>query len=314
MDTRTAHRRLSIIGGHISQNQQQRHHVTADVASAVVAPSGKVLDGNVSIVTGSGQGIGKATALLFAKHGAKVVVTDLDKAKSDAVALEINESGGVAISVPGDVTHASFAPTVIDATIARFGKVNILVNNAGYTWDGVIHKMTDEQWDAMISVHNTAVFRLVREIAPHLREPAKKEMSSGGVVENRSIINVSSTSGLHGNFGQLNYSCAKMGVVGLTKTIAKEWGPFGIRCNTVAFGLVDTRLTRPKEEGESVDIGGGRRIALGIPGKMRGGHDFIPLRRPGTADEAAQSVLFLASPQSSYITGHTLEVTGGAGI
>jgi 3-oxoacyl-[acyl-carrier protein] reductase len=198
--------------------------------------------------------------------------------------------------------------------VDAYGKINVLVNNAGYTWDGMSHKMMDEQWEAILAVHITAPFRMIRAAAPYMREPAKAEMKAGGPMEPRCIINVSSTSGLHGNIGQANYASAKMGVVGLTKTIAKEWGAFGIRCNTVAFGLVDTRLTRAKEDGATIEIGG-QEVALGIPAQMRQmGPVGIPLGRAATPEEAAGGILLLASPLAAYITGHTLEVTGGAGI
>ncbi|KAJ3341275.1 hypothetical protein HDU93_005245 [Gonapodya sp. JEL0774] len=263
---------------------------------------------NVAIITGSGQGIGRSSALLFAKEGCSVVVTDIDKAKSDSVAQEINQAGGKAISHPGDVTDPNFPDAIVKASIAAFGKINIIVNNAGFTFDGMIHKMSDAQFQLMITVHNTAPFRLIRAAADEFRK------NNG---EPRSIVNVSSTSGIHGNVGQANYAVAKSGINGLTKTVAKEWGPLGVRCNSIAFGLVDTRLTRAKESGEAIVVDG-QKVALGVPERMRAaggrGFDFIPLRRAGTPEDAAGAVLFLSSPLASYVTGHTLEVTGGVGI
>jgi 3-oxoacyl-[acyl-carrier protein] reductase len=191
------------------------------------------------------------------------------------------------------------------------GKIHIIVNGAGYTWDGVIHKMTDKQWDTILSLHATAPFKLIRAAAPYFR------VKDG---EPRSIINVSSTSGYHGNAGQANYALAKAGVVGLTKTIAKEWGPsFGVRANTIAFGKILTRLTAPKEEGAFVTGPGGERIALGIPQKQLAvaedsGHAEIPLRRAGSAQEAAMTILAVVSPLFSYVTGETIRVTGGRGM
>ncbi len=273
-----------------------------------------LLDNQVAIITGSGRGIGAAAARMFALEGAKVVVTDLDREVSDQVAEEIVAGGGEAISHPGDVTGPKFADNILKATVEAYGKVNILVNNAGYTWDAMLHKMTDEQWQAMLDVHNTAPFRLIRAATPYMRDAAKKEMEAGQEPENRCIINISSTSGLHGNIGQINYATAKLGLVGLTKTVAKEWGAFGIRCNAVAFGYMDTRLTRPKEAGEKISVQG-KDVDLGIPDKLRGGFEhLIPLRRGGTAEEAAGGILLMASPHAGYITGHTLEVTGGMGI
>eukprot|EP00026_Physarum_polycephalum_P012368 Phypoly_transcript_12667.p1 GENE.Phypoly_transcript_12667~~Phypoly_transcript_12667.p1 ORF type:complete len:302 (+),score=56.17 Phypoly_transcript_12667:195-1100(+) len=284
------------------------------LSTVATAASGGLLNGQVAIITGSGQGIGAATAQLFAKEGAKVVVTDLDAAKSNGVAEEIKLHGGYAISVPGDITDPAFPEKLVKATIEAFGKVNVLVNNAGYTWDGMLHTMTDQQWEAMLKVHNTAPFRLIRALTPYMREAAKKEIAEkGSTQESRVIINISSTSGLHGNIGQANYATAKLGIVGLTKTVAKEWGAFNIRCNAVAFGFVNTRLTQAKNKGASIQVDG-KEVKLGIPNADNKDFSAIPLRRAGNVEEAAGSILLLASPHASYITGHTLEVTGGAGI
>ncbi len=273
-----------------------------------------LLDGQVALITGAGRGIGAATATLFAREGAKVVVNDLNAEPAEAVVAAIREAGGEAIAVPGDVTAPDFPETIVRTAVETFGKLNILVNNAGFTWDGVIHKMTDEQWQTILDVHATAPFRLIRAAAPYMRDVAKQELAEGRTPEPRCIINVSSTSGLHGNAGQANYATAKMGIVGLTKTVAKEWGRFGIRCNAVAFGYIDTRLTQPKEKGETVEVAG-RKIAIGIPEARRELIPMlIPLGRAGTPEEAAGAVLFLASPLASYVTGHVLEVTGGYGI
>jgi 3-oxoacyl-[acyl-carrier protein] reductase len=276
-----------------------------------------LLDGQVAIITGSGQGIGEAAAYLFADNGAKLVITDLDKAKSDHVADTIKAKGGQAISVPGDVTDPSFPDYLMKQTIEAFGRLDIIVNNAGYTWDGVIHRMTDKQWEAMLLVHNTAPFRIIRAASPYMRDAAKEEIEKTGKASPRCIINISSTSGIHGNAGQINYATAKMGVVGLTKTVAKEWGMFNIRCNAIAFGWINTRLTAAKEK-DNVIVVDNQKIQLGIPGGGRGGGPdataHIPLRRAGQVDDAAGSILLLASPHASYITGHCLEVTGGVGI
>ncbi|KAF7725726.1 hypothetical protein EC973_009444 [Apophysomyces ossiformis] len=284
--------RLNTIKGHLSGSH----------------PKG-LLAGEVAIITGSGQGIGKSCAELFAREGALVVVTDIDAAKSDQVAADINAAGGQAISIPGDVLDPAFPERLIEGTVKAFGKINHIVNNAGFTYDGMIHKISDKQWDLMLAVHNTAPFKIIRAAAKYLR---KKDG------ENKCIVNVSSTSGLHGNVGQANYATAKAGVVGLTKTVAKEWGGFGVRCNTVAFGWVDTRLTRAKETGATIEVEG-QKVALGIPTGNKTGarvNPFadIPLGRAGNADEVAGSVMMLCTPLASYVTGHTLEVTGGRGI
>lgn len=275
----------------------------------------KMFDNQVAIVTGGGRGIGASACRMFAELGAKVVVSDLDAEPANAMTEEIKKGGGQAIAVVGDVTDPAFPEKLMTSTIDAFGKINVIVNNAGYTWDGMVHKMTDEQWNAIIAVHNTAPFRIIRASAPHLRDVAKKEIDKHGKpLENRVIVNISSTSGLHGNVGQANYSCAKMGIVGLTKCIAKEWGPFGVRCNAVAFGFIQTRLTGAKEDGQSIRVGD-KDVAIGIPDAMRGrAHTGNPLGRPGVPDEGAAGILFMASPWGSYITGHCLEVTGGAGI
>ncbi|KAF2837698.1 3-oxoacyl-reductase [Patellaria atrata CBS 101060] len=271
-----------------------------------------LLSGQVAIITGSGQGIGAEAARLFANEGAKVVISDIDAKKADEVTKSINEAGSAAISVPGDVLDPKY-PEELVKKAAEFGngKIHIIVNNAGYTWDAVIHKMSDKQWSNIIDLHTTGPFRIIRAAAPYFR------VKDG---ESRSIVNISSTSGTHGNAGQANYSVAKAGVTGLTKTIAKEWGPqFGVRCNCIAFGHILTRLTGAKEAGASVTLPDGSKVALGIPEAQQRAagaaqHLDIPLRRPGTATEAAGSILALCSPYFSYVTGQTIEVTGGRNI
>lgn len=273
-----------------------------------------ILENQTAIITGAGRGIGAAAALLFAQHGARVIVSDRDTEPAEAVVSAIRAAGGDACSIPGDITDPEFPGMLVERTVAEFGALHILVNNAGYTWDSMLHKMTDKQWEAILAVHATAPFRLVRAAAPYMRDAAKQEEAEVGKAAPRSIINVSSTSGLHGNIGQLNYATAKMGMVGFTKTVAKEWGPFNIRCNAVAFGYMETRLTHAKESGESVVVDG-EEVRLGVPERL---HDAIklaiPLGRTGTVEEAAGGILMLASPWAGYITGHTLEVTGGMGI
>ena len=266
-----------------------------------------VLDGKAAIVTGSARGIGRATAELLAEHGAKVLVNDLD---GDVAEEASNEMQGETVSFAGDLTKDGVPDKLVETAVEAFGQIDIVVNNAGYTWDGPIHKMSDEQFQAMLDIHNVVPFRVLRAAAPHLREPAKKEREEGREVF-RKVVNISSVSGTMGNAGQANYSSGKSGVVGLTKTLAKEWGQFKINVNAVAFGFVETRLTAAKEEAGSFDKDG-QEIALGIPEQMRQmASMLIPLGRPATPEEAAGGVFFLCSPWSNYVHGQVLNVTGG---
>jgi 3-oxoacyl-[acyl-carrier protein] reductase len=266
-----------------------------------------VLDGKAAIVTGSARGIGRATAELLAEQGARVLINDLDGDVAEQAATEI---GGETAVFGGDLTQPGVPDQLVQKAVDEFGQIDIIVNNAGYTWDGVAHKMTDEQFQAMLEIHTVVPFRVIRAAAPHLREPAKKERDEGREVF-RKIVNVSSISGTMGNAGQVNYSAAKAGVVGLTKTLAKEWGGFKINVNAVAFGFVETRLTASKEEGGKIEIEG-KEIDLGIPEQMRQlAAAIIPLGRAATPEEAAGPVFFLCSPWANYVHGQILHVTGG---
>jgi 3-oxoacyl-[acyl-carrier protein] reductase len=266
-----------------------------------------VLDGKAAIVTGSARGIGRATAELLAEQGARVLINDLDGDVAEQAAAEI--TGDTAV-FGGDLTQAGVPDALVQKAVDEFGRLDIIVNNAGYTWDGVAHKMTDEQFQAMLDIHTVVPFRIIRAAAPHLRDPAKKEREEGQEVF-RKIVNVSSVSGTMGNAGQVNYSAAKAGVVGLTKTLAKEWGQFKVNVNAVAFGFVETRLTASKEEGGKIEMEG-REIQLGIPEQMRAmASMMIPLGRPASPEEAAGPVFFLCSPWANYVHGQVLNVTGG---
>jgi 3-oxoacyl-[acyl-carrier protein] reductase len=266
-----------------------------------------VLDGKAAIVTGSARGIGRATAELLAEQGAKVLINDLD---GDVAEEASNEMSGETVSFAGDLTKDGVPDKLVETAAEAFGRIDIVVNNAGYTWDGPIHKMSDEQFQAMLDIHNVVPFRVLRAAAPHLREPAKKEREEGTEVF-RKVVNISSISGTMGNAGQANYSSGKSGVVGLTKTLAKEWGQFKINVNAVAFGFVETRLTAAKEEAQSIEREG-QEIKLGIPEQLRQmASMMIPLGRPATPEEAAGGVFFLCSPWSNYVHGQVLNVTGG---
>lgn len=273
-----------------------------------------MIDGKVAILTGSGRGIGAATAKMFGAEGASVVVSDLDPAPAEETATAIRAAGGKAIVAAGDVTDPAFPAQLIKATLDAFGGIDIIVNNAGYTWDAVIQNMTDKQWYAMLDVHTTAPFRILREASQFIREAAKKEQAANGRANPRKVVNVTSVSGVYGNAGQANYSTAKAGVTGLTKTLAKEWGRYNVQVNCVCYGFIETRLTAPKESAEKV-VREGEEVQLGVPDQMRQMAPLlIPLGRPGTPEEAAGPVLFLASPLSNYVSGIVLEVTGGRAV
>ena len=266
-----------------------------------------VLDDKVAIVTGSARGIGRATAELLAEHGAKVLINDLDADLAEQTASEIDGETAV---YGGDLTQPGAPDELVQAAIDAWGKIDIIVNNAGYTIDAPIHKMSDDAFQQMLDIHTVVPFRVIRAAAPHLREPAKVEREEGREVF-RKIVNVSSISGTMGNAGQANYSSGKAAVVGLTKTLAKEWGQFKINVNAVAFGYIETRLTASKDESNMMEIGG-EKVQLGIPDQMRGmAAMLIPLGRPGTPEEAAGGVFFLCSPWSNYVHGQVLNITGG---
>jgi 3-oxoacyl-[acyl-carrier protein] reductase len=265
-----------------------------------------VLDGKVAIVTGSARGIGRATAELLSSQGASVLINDLDKDVAEQTASEFS---GETTVYAGDLTKEGEPDKLVQAAVDAWGKVDILVNNAGYTLDAPVHKMSDDWFQKMLDIHLVVPFRMIRAIAPHFREPAKQEKERGEEVF-RKIVNISSTSGMFGNAGQANYSAGKLGVVGLTKTIAKEWGGFKVNVNAVAFGFIDTRLTQAKVDDNTMEIDG-EKVQLGIPEQMRGmASMLIPLGRPASPEEAAGPVFFLCSPWADYVSGQVLNVTG----
>ena len=266
-----------------------------------------LLDGKAAIVTGSARGIGRATAELMAAEGAKVLINDLDGDVAEQTASEIDAETAV---FGGDLTKEGACDEMVAAANEAFGQVDIVVNNAGYTWDGVAHKVTDEQFQAMLDIHTIVPFRVARALAPHWREAAKKEREEGVEVF-RKLINTSSTTGMFGNAGQVNYAAGKAGVVGITKTLAKEWGQFKINVNAVAFGYIETRLTADKDDANTIEIDG-QTIRLGIPSQMRQlAPQFIPLGRPGSPQEAAGGIFLLCTPWADFITGQVLSITGG---
>ena len=269
------------------------------------------LDGKVAIVTGSGRGIGQQIALRLAREGAAVVINDLDPAPAQETLALIESVGARAVACNGDVAAPDFGDRIVQTAVDSFGDCHILVNNAGYTWDSVIQKMTDEQWYAIIDVHLTAPFRILRAFVNHLRPAVEAERSAGKRVV-RKVVNISSTSGVNGNPGQVNYSSAKAGIMGLTKTLAKEWGRYNVNVNVVAFGFIETRLTQPLGDGAEIDVRG-RKIKVGVQQAAReAALAQCPLGRFGTPEEAAGPVLFFCSPLSDYITGELLMCTGGS--
>lgn len=268
------------------------------------------LEGKVALITGSGRGIGRSIALKLASEGASVVVNDLDEAPAQEVVAEILAAGGQAVACVGSVTAPDFAERFIGTAVSEFKGLDIIVNNAGYTWDNVVQKMTDEQWYAMLDVHLTAPFRILRAAQPVMRALAKQEKEAGKSVV-RKVVNISSVAGLFGNAGQTNYSTAKAGIVGMTQTLAKEWGRMNVTVNCVAYGFIKTRLT-VTADGEATANIDGREIKVGVnPDLMAAMERGIPLGRGGTPDEAAGAVYLLCIPESDYVSGQTLMCSGG---
>jgi len=270
------------------------------------------LDGKVAIVTGSGRGIGQQIALRLARDGASVIVNDLDDAPAKETVAMIKAIGGKAVAHNGDVAAVDFGDEIVKAAVQHFGDCHVVVNNAGYTWDTVIQKMTDEQWYAILDVHLTAPFRILRAFVQHVKPAVEAEQRAGQRVV-RKVVNISSTSGVNGNAGQVNYSAAKAGIVGLTKTLAKEWGRYNVTVNAVAFGLIQTRLTQPLRGGASgtIDVQG-RTVKVGVQGeRLEALNQMIPLGRGGLPEEAAGAVYLFCSPDSDYVSGQTLVVSGG---
>lgn len=271
----------------------------------------KKLDGKVALVSGSGRGIGREIALKLATEGARVVINDLDAEPAQQTVADIVARGGQAVACVGSVTDANFGARFVQQALDSFGGIDIIVNNAGYTWDNVVQKMSDEQWEAMLQVHLTAPFRILRAASGFIREAAKKEAEAGQMVF-RKVVNISSTSGVYGNAGQANYAAAKAGINGLTKALAKEWGRYRVNVNSVAFGLIMTRLTEaPADADASIDIAG-QQIKVGVnPQVLKNAEAMIPLGRGGTPEEAAGAVYMFCIPESNYVSGQVLVCGGG---
>ncbi|MEU9606598.1 SDR family oxidoreductase [Streptomyces sp. NPDC048057] len=261
------------------------------------------MDGKVAIVSGSGRGIGREIALKLASEGAAVVVNDLDAAPAHQTVEDVVAAGGRAAACVGSVTDEGFAERFVATATDTFGGLDVVVNNAGYTWDTVIQKMTDEQWHTVLDVHLTASFKILRAALPYFR--------ANPVDHHRKVVNISSTSGFYGNLGQANYAAAKAGMIGLTKTLAKEWGRYKVNVNAVAFGFILTRMTEvTAADGATLTIDG-REIKVGInPERAASAARTIPLGRPGTPEEAAGAVYALCLQETNYVSGQCLVVDG----
>ena len=268
------------------------------------------LEGKVALVTGSGRGIGNAIAMRLAREGARLVINDLDAEPAQHTVEELKAMGVEAVACVGNVSAPDFADRFISTAMSNFKSIDIIVNNAGFTWDDVVQKMSDEQWYAILDCHMTAPFRILRAAYPHIKALAAADKEAGREVY-RKIVNISSTSGLNGNAGQINYSGAKAGVIGMTRAMAREWGRFNVNVNAVAFGLIHTRMTSADAKaGATVNIEG-REIRVGLNPEMLKSHaQRNPLGRGGTPEEAAGGVYLFCSPDSNYITGQVIAVAG----
>jgi 3-oxoacyl-[acyl-carrier protein] reductase len=271
----------------------------------------KKMAGKVALVSGSGRGIGQAIALKLAEEGARVVINDLDETQVEETLSKVKGLGAQGASCVGDVTQTGFGEQFVKAAMDQFGGLDIIINNAGYPWDSVIQKMSDEQFQAMLDVHTVAPFRILRAASGPIREMAKQEKSEGKAVY-RKVVNVSSIAGLYGNAGQMAYAAGKSSMVGMTRTLAKEWGRYNVNVNCVAFGLIETRMTQALD-GEAVTANIGKNeIKMGIrPEMIQAMNQMIPLGRGGTPEEAAGAVYLLCTPESNYISGQVLLASGG---
>lgn len=269
------------------------------------------LEGKVALVTGAGRGIGRAIAHKFAAHGAQVVINDLDADTAQQVVDEIHTAGGTAVACSGNVSNVDFADQFINTALREYQGIDIIVNNAGYTWDSVIQQMTDEQWYTILNVHLTAPFHILRAAQPAIRTLINAERAAG-ITKSRRVVNISSVAGIFGSAGQVNYAVAKAGIEGLTKTLAKEWGRHNITVNCVAYGYIKTRLTESYTNEDIVAHIDGRDIRVGVNSATKLAiEQAIPLKRGGTPEEAAGAVYLFCLPEADYISGQTLMCTGG---
>jgi 3-oxoacyl-[acyl-carrier protein] reductase len=265
-----------------------------------------LLSSKVALVTGAARGIGLEIARQLGHAGATVMLNDLDPEPLRAANSAIARSQ----AFPGDLTDPAFPQQLVDRTIEQFGGLDIIVNNAGYTWDNILQKTTDQQFQAMLDIHVVAPFRILRAAAPFIRDTAKREAAEGrGTC--RKVVNITSIAATDGGPGQAGYSSGKAAVIGLTRTIAKEWGRYNVTVNAVGFGLIATRLIQPLTAESKIDVKG-REIRVGVQSAVL---DKVisssPLGRAGTPEEAAGAVMFFCSPLSDFVTGELLMCTGG---
>ncbi|MFB3916510.1 MAG: SDR family NAD(P)-dependent oxidoreductase [Terriglobales bacterium] len=268
------------------------------------------LTGKTALVTGSGRGIGRAIANKLAATGAAVMINDLDEEALRETVCGLRKAGCKVEHLAGDLTDPAFPDQLVQATLEAFGALDIIVNNAGYSWDNVIQKTSDEQFEAMLQIHLVTPFRILRAASGYIRENAKKEIAAGKIVM-RKVVNITSIAGTDGNAGQAGYSSGKAGVIGLTKTLAKEWGRYNVNVNAVGFGLIGTRLVQPLTDTSKIEMHG-HEIRIGVqPAMLDALKSACPLGRVGTPEEAASAVLFFCSPLSDYVTGEVLICGGG---
>jgi 3-oxoacyl-[acyl-carrier protein] reductase len=273
--------------------------------------SGKLKD-KVAIVTGAGRGVGRATALMLARDGATVVVNDLDEQEARSVADEISAEGFDALVCAGSVTDPLFPDQLIQTTLDTYNKIDILINNAGYIWNGAMHNHSEEQWQAMLDVHVTAPFRILKSFSTWLRPQARKEIEEHGAAVCRKVVNVSSVSGTEGNATQIAYSSGKAAVTGLTKTLAKEWGRYNVTVNCVAFGHLETRLTQPYDDEPPLIEVAGKRHKVGLAtAQLKAIKNSVPLGRVGQAEDGAGAIYLFCIPESNFVTGEILTCSGG---
>jgi 3-oxoacyl-[acyl-carrier protein] reductase len=269
------------------------------------------LEGKTALVTGAGRGIGRAIATKLAAAGAAVMVNDLEAKTVCETQTTLSAQGHQVKALAGDLTDPSFPDTLVTATIEQFGSLDIVVNNAGYSWDSVIQKTTDEQFQAMLDIHLVVPFRIMRAASSFIRTQAKRETAEGARVM-RKVVNITSIAGTDGNPGQAGYASGKAGVIGLTKTMAKEWGRYNVNVNAVGFGLIGTRLVQPLGGADAHIVMHGRQIGIGVqPSLIEAALASTPLGRLGTPEDAAGVVLFFCSPLSDFVTGEVLICGGG---